>query len=241
MAEYDKIAKKYLESVSVKRTDMYDPAFISVLGNIKGKTILDLACGDGYYTRLMKNLGAKELLGVDVSSEMIHLAKEKPENKGIKFLLGDAITLEKIGDFDIVTGTLLLHYSKTKEELLSMCKNIYKNLKKGGRFVGLNNNPFHPLQPWEKYGVIVKAVKNKPLEDGDQIKIIFLKDGEESVSFINYYWSEKTYRQILSEAGFKNINFYDAKVSENKLKEDKRDFWREYLKEPGIAVIECFK
>ena len=30
-------------------------------------TVLDLACGDGFYTRLLKEAGARELTGVDIS------------------------------------------------------------------------------------------------------------------------------------------------------------------------------
>lgn len=243
MVEYDKIADKYLENISIKRIYMYDPIFFAILGDVKGKCVMDLACGDGYYTRTIKKLGAKEVVGVDISKEMIKIAKEKEQEQklGIKYVIYNAINMPKMGDFDIITGTFLLHYSRTQEELINMCKNVYKNLKEGGRFIALNNNPKHPLQPWKKYGVLVRAVKDKPLEDGDQMEVVFLKDGKEDISFKNYYWSEATYKKSLRDVGFKDIQFYDAKVSEDKLEKDGKEFWREYLKQPGVAVIECFK
>ena len=241
MAVYDKIGEKYIKNVSLKRTLMYDPAFVSVLGNIEGKSVMDVACGEGYYTRLMKNLGAVELVGIDISSKMIDLAKSNPENEGIHFYIGDAINLVKIGEFYIVTGTLLLHYSKTKDELFKMCTNLYNNLKEGGKFVALNNNPRSPLQPWAKYGILVETVKDTSLREGDEIKIIFLKDGQEDVSFVNYYWSEQTYREALSQAGFRDIKFYDAKISKEHLTKEEREFWKEYIEQPGLMVIECFK
>jgi len=50
-------------------------SFFKELGDVKGLRVLDLACGNGHYTRQIYERGAKEVAGVDVSSEMIKLAK----------------------------------------------------------------------------------------------------------------------------------------------------------------------
>jgi 2-polyprenyl-3-methyl-5-hydroxy-6-metoxy-1,4-benzoquinol methylase len=44
---------------------MNNPAFFSLVGNIRGKHVLDLACGEGYNTRILSRKGAKV---VDVDS-----------------------------------------------------------------------------------------------------------------------------------------------------------------------------
>ena len=43
--------------------------------SVEGKRILDFGCGDGYYSRYLKKRGA-EVIGVDISSGMVNLAKE---------------------------------------------------------------------------------------------------------------------------------------------------------------------
>ena len=42
------------------------PAFLKLVGNIKGKTVLDAGCGEGYNTRIFARMGAK-ITGIDIS------------------------------------------------------------------------------------------------------------------------------------------------------------------------------
>jgi len=136
MEEYDSIARDYVESEKTRLERLYviDPSFIKAVGNVKGKTILDLACGDGNFSRVFKKLGATEVVGIDISKEMIKLAEDKTreEKLDIQYQLGDVSRFQKIKEFDIVIAAFLLHYSRTREELLRMCKNIYSNLQRGG-------------------------------------------------------------------------------------------------------------
>ena len=43
-----------------------------MLGPLDGKRVLDLACGFGIYTQLLKQHGAAQVIGVDISPEMLH-------------------------------------------------------------------------------------------------------------------------------------------------------------------------
>lgn len=59
MAQYDAIAQQY--NAEMKGRPYYekivDPTLTKLLGEIKGKKILDLACGDGVRTLFIKRLG----------------------------------------------------------------------------------------------------------------------------------------------------------------------------------------
>ena len=44
-------------------------------GLVEGQVILDLACGTGFYSRLLKQLGAGRVIGVDISEAMIAEAR----------------------------------------------------------------------------------------------------------------------------------------------------------------------
>lgn len=241
---YDKIAEKYKRIIikpNPERKYVFAPTLFNILGNLNNKKVLELACGEGYFSRLIKQKGALQVMGVDVSKEMIKLARmqEKQNPLGIKYFVYDALNLPKLDEFDIVIGTLLLHYSKTKTELLRMCKNIYKNIKYGGKFIGLNSNPNNPLSLDKKYGSMVIA--KKPLKEGDALKVT-LFDGDKKVcSFINYYWKKKTYNEAFKKAGFKKIKWQQPIVSKEGIEKYGKDFWRYYFKRPSIIGVEYIK
>jgi toxoflavin synthase len=45
-------------------------------------SVLDLACGEGFYTRLLRQTGAGRVVGVDLSAGMIALARQE-EARGL--------------------------------------------------------------------------------------------------------------------------------------------------------------
>ncbi len=235
---YDKNPTGYTEAITIEKKYVFKPSLLKVLKDIKGKKVLDLACGGGYYTRIIKENGALEVIGVDKSQVMLNIAKEIEKNSPleIKYKIYDVLNLPKINEFDIVTGTMLLHYAKTKEELLQMCKNIYKNLKKGGKFIAVNSNPFSPLHGNKKYGSDVTA--KEPLREGDELTII-IYNKDKPFTFINYFWKKETYEQALKEAGFINIKWHETNISEEGIKRRGKEFWKDYKK--GVIIIEAEK
>ena len=53
-----------------------DPVIFRTLGDIRGKALLDLACGDGFYTRRFRSeCGADPVLGIDLSPKQIERAR----------------------------------------------------------------------------------------------------------------------------------------------------------------------
>ena len=64
MVEYDAIAREYGESKLLPfREHVERHTLFELLGDVRGKTVLDLACGDGFYTRLLRQGGALEVTG----------------------------------------------------------------------------------------------------------------------------------------------------------------------------------
>ncbi len=242
MAEYDKIAKEYssTEGTHPKKKYMVFPSLFKLIGDLENKKILDLACGDGSFSRKLKK-GATEIVGIDLSNEMIKIAKEKEKRKplGITYLIGDAISLEKIKEFDVVIGGFLLHYSKTKEEIAGMCNSIYRNLKKGGRFIGVNANPDQPLTNKKKYGTTVQSKER--LKEGSKINVTIYEDKKELCSFLNYHWSKETYEIALKNAGFKKINWHILEVSKEGKEKYGEDFWKDALRDNNLIIIEAIK
>jgi 2-polyprenyl-3-methyl-5-hydroxy-6-metoxy-1,4-benzoquinol methylase len=94
-AVYDKFAKQYKASKRLPFREYIEwYSYNKLLGDISQKSVLDLACGEGYYTRRIKRKGADKVAGVDISEEMILLAKQEEQNHplGVDYILGDAMS-----------------------------------------------------------------------------------------------------------------------------------------------------
>lgn len=77
---------------------------LSEAGCLNNKTILDVGCGlAGFYSFLEKNNITIDYTGIDVSDEMIKLAKVKFPH--LNLLVGNFMTHEKLGTYDFVFGS----------------------------------------------------------------------------------------------------------------------------------------
>jgi SAM-dependent methyltransferase len=109
------------------------PTFLQLLGEVKGRQILDLGCGDGMFALELFEAGCNNYLGIDASEKMVQVAKtvlkDQPSN----------IVHSKIeswgypaNQFDLVISRLALHYIENIGEVFL---NVHKALVKNGRFV----------------------------------------------------------------------------------------------------------
>lgn len=79
---------------------------------VKDKDILDFGCGDGVYTFKLKKLGAKSVVGIDISPAMITLANEKLNGtRGIEFIEADGAYLPlENNTIDLVFANFAMHH-----------------------------------------------------------------------------------------------------------------------------------
>merc|ERR1712199_18698 len=132
---------------------------LSLIGGVQGKNVIDLACGDGHYSRWLKReKQAAGVLGVDLSESMIELAhqQERDEPLGIQYTCCDTAKLGKWLKADIVFAAYLLNYASSQDELVAFCRAIYATLPEDGFFVTVQNSPHdvschHP--ELKKYGI----------------------------------------------------------------------------------------
>lgn len=112
-----------------------DPVIFQILGSIKNKKILEIGCGNGYFSRNLAGKGAM-VTAVDISKKFIAIAKKKEKLNplGIKYFIGDAAHLLgfKNQSFDIVVANMCLMDITDAEKAL---KEIGRVIKVGGRLV----------------------------------------------------------------------------------------------------------
>ena len=183
------------------------PRVLELCGDVTGKTILDLGCGEGYVGRRLAERGAATIKGHDVSAAMIEGARRTASALGLDNLTYTTSDLRQaeFGDpdapVDLVIAVFLFNYMDTAamSRILSRVRSV---LKPGGRFIFTVP---HPLLPW------IKPAKQpfymRP-EGGYLSSVdvpfpgrIWRRDGE-SVEVQAVHKTFTTYFQALKAAGF---------------------------------------
>lgn len=93
-AIWEEAAKEFSKMVEddVHRKLILNPSLIKLIGEVKGRTIIDAGCGEGYLARHLAKEGA-EVLAIDFSHRLIEEAKNKtPQELNVKF---EQIDLQK--------------------------------------------------------------------------------------------------------------------------------------------------
>ena len=126
-------------------TKVIFPNLLRMLGDVTGKKVLDLACGQGIFSQQLRDKGAL-VTGVDVGKELIAIAES--HNEGIKekgthkvsFFTGtsDDLYMVKNATFDIVVCVLAL---QNIEELQKTVDEVSRVLAPGGKFIFVLNHP----------------------------------------------------------------------------------------------------
>jgi ubiquinone/menaquinone biosynthesis C-methylase UbiE len=120
---------------------LIDPTLLKVIGNCRGKDVLDLGCGNGYLSRRLARGGAR-VTAIDASPRMIRNAKARdPKGSlGIRYLRSDAGRLDRIPGscFDLVFANMSLMDVENAEDAV---REVGRVLKHGGRFVASISHP----------------------------------------------------------------------------------------------------
>ena len=122
------------------------PFVLGLCQPVQGKRVLDLGCGEGYCSRILRRGGA-EVFGIDVSKEMIERARkaEAQEPLGIQYAVGDAAQA-RLGEamFDIVLAVFLFNYMNVDQMRRTMV-HVRSMLRPGGSFVFAVPHPSFPF------------------------------------------------------------------------------------------------
>ena len=239
---YDPIAEQYKRSKQQPwRTFIECFTLLDLIGEPSQMSVLDVACGEGFYTRIIRQRGAASVTGVDLSQGMIDLARRQEDvhQLGIEYLVGDARELPPQHQYDLVVAAYLLNYASTRDELQAMCDGIGRSLKPGGRFVTVNCNPaltFPAAPSYRKYGFETSVVGE--WREGAPIKWTFyLSDGPFDIE--NYYLSVATHEEALRKAGFREVRWHRPRLSAEGLLVNDQEFWSSFLEHSPVTFIEC--
>ncbi len=115
---------------------------VAILTDRKPKRILDIATGTGDLAIALKETGAEQIIGLDISPGMLEIGRRKVQDQSldstIDMVIGDSESLDfEDGSFDAATVAFGV---RNFEDLKKGLKEIYRVLKPGGTFVVLETS-----------------------------------------------------------------------------------------------------
>lgn len=200
--------------------------------------VLDLGCGTGSLTQLLAKAGY-DMIGVDVSEDMLEIAREKKDKSGldILYLLQDMREFELYGTVKAVVSICdSMNYLMSEEDLLSVFRLVNNYLDPGGIFIfDLNTvykyqeligdatiaeNREHCSFIWENTYYEEERVNEYDLT-------IFQREASGLYRKFEETHFQKAYplaqvKELLCEAGMKFITAYDAFTREEPSMESER-------------------
>jgi ubiquinone/menaquinone biosynthesis C-methylase UbiE len=117
------------------------PAIRAMLPEIKGKRVVDLGCGFGWFCRWARSHGASHVLGVDLSENMLARAKQDTTDSAIEYLKADLENLQlPLAAFDFAYSSLAFHYIEDFERLIRV---VFRALVPGAQLVFTIEHPIY--------------------------------------------------------------------------------------------------
>ena len=138
MAEsaYDDIAEWYdAWAGPTLHADPFFPPVETLMGDVAGQRICDLACGQGRVARYLAERGAS-IVGIDLSAKLLEIARrhEHAEPRGIEYLQADARSLDTVPDqaFD---GVICFMALMDIPDVAPTLRTVARILRPGGWFI----------------------------------------------------------------------------------------------------------
>src|SRR5437588_7868102 len=155
-SSYDEIAEWYDSWVGAHSMsdDPYFRAVEALMGEVAGRDICDLACGQGRVARHLADQGV-QVVGVDLSAKLLAIARrhEEAEPRGIEYRQDDARSLDGLAEatFD---GVLCHMALMDIPDLMPTLRNVARILRPGGWFVF---SILHPCYHTARSGAMTRA------------------------------------------------------------------------------------
>ncbi|GAA1098784.1 class I SAM-dependent methyltransferase [Kitasatospora arboriphila] len=218
------------------------PSFLGMVGEVKGRSVLDLACGTGFYSREFKRRGAAEVLGVDISVEMVAAARdiERRDPLDVRYEVGDVAELRSFDrQFDIALAVQCLNYAESAAAMERMCRNIHRSLVPGGEFFLLVQKPDYRFDcaSLAEYGFRCEPA-GEETETGPRVRVTALLEPQ-PITIVTTAPRREVYEGSLRAAGFTALEWVPIQVSEAGLRAHGQDFWTDLLDRPPLEMLRC--
>jgi SAM-dependent methyltransferase len=223
--------REHVESSSLRR----------LLGDLTGRSVLDLGCGTGLFTRAIRRWGAARVLGIDASEDRIRVARahESATPLGVGYMVGEPAALGDLGRFDAVVAFALLGVAETREDLAAIGRSAARNLEPGGRLLACLVSPEICRTPgyYRKYGMDVAF--DAAAAEGERIRVTIVFGQSEARQRHYTRWSRETVAAALADAGLGALRWSAPEISEQGRERHGDGFWADALRVPPCLFVEA--
>ncbi len=129
--------REHLESDDTYHSKVILPNLERIVSAGKGKQILEIGCGEGFFARAFAKTGAT-VIGSDIGPELIRVAEEKGGGPSYRVSPAENLSWVPAHSQDIVVAVLTL---QNMEKIEPVFGQVSKVLKKGGALVCVLNHP----------------------------------------------------------------------------------------------------
>ena len=182
-AAFNQQAATYDKDIKGQHARSLYPVLLEKLSHIPFQSALDLGCGTGEMLKLILQADhRKELYGIDLSEEMLAIARSKLPDQ-VKLLLGDSESLPfPDSSFDVVYCNDSFHHYPAPQYVL---REVHRVLKPCGTF--LLGDCWQPF-----VGRVIMNVYMRHSKEGD-VKIY---SKEEVVSMLSQFFHDVFWEQV---------------------------------------------
>lgn len=207
-----------------------------MLPDFKNKKVLDLSCGFGWHCKYAADHGASQILGIDLSENMLKKASEVSNAPNINY---QCMAIEDYtfpaNTFDIVISSLAFHYLKSFDDI---CLKINQSLVSRGKFIFSVEHPIFTAsgkQDWqydENGNILHWAVDQYFTEDIRKTSFL----GEEVTK---YHRTLTTYINDLLKSDFEIIGLAEPQPDEISL--ETIPAMKDELRRPMFLIVSARK
>ena len=199
---YEKYAKNYAE---LKITGSYYMAFKDIPFLLekyasKDMKFLDYGCGTGRSLRFIRSLGYNDIVGVDISNDMITNAK-KIDILGNYILIENSKIPYQDKTFDIIFMSYVFLEVGEYNEIVKILKEFKRVLKDNGHIIFITSIVKNIKDKWLSFSYDFPE-NEKDLNHCQNLKLLIK---EKNIILYDFNWLEKDYKKAINEANL-NIN-----------------------------------
>ena len=180
---------------------------LDLIGDPRGKRVLDFGCGDGAVTWALAEKGAARVVGVDSSGEMIAAARERGAAQErrirgrVELHSGDELRIARLPRFDIIVCSLVLMMMAKRERLERTISDLVGRLEPDGRlFFGLTHPCFRSSRHSTFYNHLPEEFDY--WSSGTPYEVHLHSERiENEIVFIDYHWTLQDVLRSLRPVG----------------------------------------
>lgn len=212
------------------------PHIMRLVAPHKGQNILDVACGQGFFSKAME---VANVVGIDIGGELINIAKKTAKGH---FFVTPSHKLDMVQDNTVDVAVCILALQNI-EKLNETIAEVRKKLVKNGKFIIVLNHPAFRIPKKTSWGwegdAQYRRVDAYMSESSTEIDMTPGKE-EDKINTVSFHRPLQVYFKMLAKNGFavtKLEEWISHKISQEGPKKAEEDRMRKEI--PMFMCLVC--